>query len=105
MDPSLLYEAMRAKQVDVLGANSTDGRIVAYDLVVLEDDRHAIPPYDTVVLVSGRLAREHPDALAAVRELPGKIDADRMRRMNAEVDDKSQSPAAVAEQFLGRISP
>jgi len=100
MDPSLLYEAAQTGQVDVIGAFSTDGRIVANDLVVLEDDRHAIPPYDAIVLVSERLARTHPDALAALQRLAGTIDADRMRRMNAAVDEKKEAPTAVAERFL-----
>lgn len=103
MDPSLLYEAIKTGEVDLISATSTDGRIVAYDLVVLEDDRQAIPPYDAVVLVSARLAREHPEAVAALRGLAGKIDADRMRRMNAAVDDARESPAAVAERFLGEL--
>lgn len=104
MDPSLLYEAARTGQVDVISAFSTDGRIVAYDLVVLEDDRHAIPPYDAIVLVSERMARDHPEAVAALRKLAGTIDAERMRRMNAAVDEKKEAPAAVAERFLEELS-
>jgi len=100
MDPSLMYEAAKNLDVDVIGAYSTDGRIASYDLVVLEDDRAAIPPYDAVVLVSPRLRREHPEAVEALRGLSGAIDADRMRRMNAAVDDRKESPAAVAERFL-----
>lgn len=103
MDPSLLYEAARTGQVDVISAFSTDGRIVAYDLVVLEDDRHAIPPYDAIVLVSDRLAREHPEAVAALRRLGGTIDAEEMRRMNAAVDEGKEAPGVVAERFLAGV--
>jgi len=100
MDPSLLYEAAKTAQVDVISAFSTDGRLVAYDLVTLEDDRRAIPPYDALVLVSAKLAQEHPEAVEALRGLEGKIDAERMRRMNAAVDDRKEAPSAVAERFL-----
>lgn len=103
MDPSLMYEAMKSSAVDVIGAFSTDGRIVSYDLVVLEDDRGAIPPYDAVVLAGSRLGREHPEVIRALRGLEGKIDAAEMRRMNAEVDDGKGLPASVAERFLRRI--
>ena len=41
--------------------------------------RGAIPPYDAVVLAGARLAREHPDVVAALRQLAGTIDAARMR--------------------------
>jgi osmoprotectant transport system permease protein len=103
MDPSLLYEAARTHEVDVISAFSTDGRIAAYDLVVLEDDRHAIPPYDALVLVSAALARDHPEAVAALGGLAGTIDGDRMRRMNAAVDLTKDSPSEVAGHFLSEI--
>ncbi|WP_437764485.1 glycine betaine ABC transporter substrate-binding protein [Sorangium sp. So ce281] len=103
MDPSLLYEALRADQVDVITAFSTDGRIIADDLVLLEDDRRAIPPYDALVLVSDRLARTRPEVLEALRGLSGTIDARKMRQMNAAVDEKKGSPAAVAARFLDEL--
>jgi osmoprotectant transport system permease protein len=101
MDPSLMYEAVANDQVDLIGAFSTDGRIAALDLVVLEDERHAIPPYDAVILASSKLTREHPDAVKALRGLSGTIDADRMRKMNLAVDQEGKSPGVVAEEFLG----
>ncbi len=100
MDPSLMYEAARSQQVDVISAFSTDGRIISYGLTVLEDDRGAIPPYDAVVLASGRLARQHPEAVEALRALAGRIDAEQMRRMNVAVDEDKLAPATVAERFL-----
>jgi osmoprotectant transport system permease protein len=100
MDPSLMYQAVANAQVDVIGAFSTDGRIAALDLVLLEDERHAIPPYDAVILAGPRVVREHPEAVAALRALAGAIDADRMRRMNLAVDQEGRSPEAVAEEFL-----
>jgi osmoprotectant transport system permease protein len=102
MDPSLLYQAIEAHQVDTITAYSSDGRIDALHLVVLEDDRHAIPPYDAVVLASPRLAREAPDVLAALRQLDGAIDVATMRALNRLVDEQGESPAAVARSFLAR---
>jgi osmoprotectant transport system permease protein len=100
MDPSLLYEALAAGQVDVITAYSSDGRIEALGLVTLADPRHAIPPYDAVVLASPRLARDAPDVLAAVRGLDGALDVATMRGLNRQVDEEHRSPAAAAELFL-----
>jgi glycine betaine/choline ABC-type transport system substrate-binding protein len=100
MDPSLLYAAVADSQVDVITAYSSDGRISAYDLITLDDDRGAIPPYDAVVLVSRSLSDRRPDVVAALRALEGTIDVLHMRTMNAQVDRDGKSPAAVAEQFL-----
>ena len=103
MDSSLMYQAVASEQVDVISAVSTDGRIAALDLVVLEDDRGAIPPYDALILVGPRLVRERPDVVAALRQITGTIDADRMRRMNLAVDQEGVGPAAVAESFLQEL--
>jgi osmoprotectant transport system permease protein len=101
MDPSLLYEAAAAGQVDVITAYSSDGRIEALGLVALEDDRHAIPPYDAVVLASPRLARDAPDVVAALRSLDGAIDVGTMRALNRLVDLEHRTPPAAARAFLG----
>jgi osmoprotectant transport system permease protein len=100
MDSSLMYQAAAQGDVDVISAFSTDGRIAALDLTVLEDDRGAVPPYDAVILVSDRLMREQPEVVAALRGLVGTIDADRMRAMNLSVDADGLMPRAVAEAFL-----
>jgi osmoprotectant transport system permease protein len=100
MDSSLMYDAVAEGAVDVVSAFSTDGRIQAFELVLLEDDRTAIPPYDAIVLASRSLSVRHPAAVAALRGLAGRIDAARMRRMNLAVDVAGKSPSAVAEDFL-----
>jgi len=104
MDPSLLYQAIAAGQVEAITAYSSDGRIDALSLAVLEDDRRAIPPYDAVVLASPRLAREAPDVLAALAALDGAIDAARMRSLNRLVDEQRASPRAAAQQYLAALA-
>lgn len=100
MDPSLMYQAVAAGEVDVISAFSTDGRIAALDLRVLQDDRGVIPPYDAVVLVGADLARERPDVVAQLARLEGAIDAATMQRMNAAVDQEGRAPADVAAGWL-----
>ena len=36
----------------MIAAYTSDGRIAQFDLVVLDDPQHAIPPYDAMLLVS-----------------------------------------------------
>lgn len=100
MDAALMYTAVVNGDVDVIGAFSTDGRIVAYDLRVLEDDRRVIPPYDAIVLVHGPFARRHPGVIEALRAMDGTISADAMRAMNAEVDQDGANPRDVAARHL-----
>jgi osmoprotectant transport system permease protein len=103
MDPTLMYSALAEGQVDVISAFSTDGRIAALGLVLLEDERQVIPPYDALVLASRRLAAEAPDALAALRGLAGALDLDTMQRANLAVDRDGRSPAEVARELLDRL--
>jgi osmoprotectant transport system permease protein len=100
MDPSLLYQAIAARQVDVITAYSSDGRIASLDLVTLEDEKRAIPPYDAVVLVGPRVVRETPQVVAALRGLEGTIDAARMRALNRLVDEENRSAKDAAEAFF-----
>ncbi len=44
LDPGLMYKACAEGAVDVISGFATDGRIAAYDLVTLEDDRNFFPP-------------------------------------------------------------
>ncbi len=104
MDPTLMYEAVATGEVDVISAYSTDGRILAYDLQLLVDDREAIPPYDTIILTGSRLARETPDVIDALRQLDGTIDAETMRAMNRQVDQEGEPPAGVAGALVERLA-
>jgi osmoprotectant transport system permease protein len=105
MDASLMYQAAHDGAIDVVSAFSTDGRIAALGLVVLEDDRRAIPPYDAVILAAGQLAKRHPKVIEALRGLGGRLDAEHMRSMNLSVDGEGRSPSAVADAFLDRLAP
>jgi osmoprotectant transport system permease protein len=96
-DPALLYEAIGKQQVDVISAFSSDGRIAAYDLVVLADPLGALPPYDAMILLGRRVAGDDNVACA----LAGlHIDADHMRRANAMVDRDGKSARDAAAYLL-----
>ncbi len=100
MDPALMYQAVAQGTVDVISAYSTDGRIQALDLTVLEDDRGAIPPYDALILASRRVSEQHPEVLTALSTMVDTIDAGTMRAMNLDVDEQGLASAAVARRFL-----
>ncbi len=99
MNASLMYEALREGAVDVIGGYSTDGRIKAFDLQVLTDDRRAFPPYQCAPLVGPRIV-DTPELLAAVDMLANRIDDAAMTALNYQVDYRQRSPAEVAREFL-----
>jgi osmoprotectant transport system permease protein len=103
MDPSLMYQAVAGGAVDVISAFSTDARIAAEDLVVLEDERGAIPPYQAVVLVGRGLGTREPAAVAALRELSHRLDSEQMRQLNLAVDLQHRPVAEVAREVSERL--
>jgi glycine betaine/choline ABC-type transport system substrate-binding protein len=100
MDRNLLYQAVAQGSIDVAAGDSTDGRIMTLDLVVLEDDRRFFPPYEAVPLVNGETLKRYPAVGRALDRLAARIDAATMRRLNQEVDGKHREPAEVAREFL-----
>ena len=69
MQPDFMYAAVASGEVDVIAGYTSDGLIAKYDLVVLDDPKHAIPPYDAIVLLApkraGRSGAEDGAAAAA----------------------------------------
>jgi osmoprotectant transport system substrate-binding protein len=102
MEAGLTYQAAASRQVDLISAYSTDGRIETQKLRVLDDDRGFFPPYEAAIMVRREALARSPALLGALRALSGMIDDEEMRRMNAEVDFGSGSVRAVAQGFLAR---
>ena len=105
MDSTLMYQAAARQNVDVISAFSSDGRVAAYDLVVLDDERGAIPPYDAVVLVSRRLSEGVPAIVDALSRLNDRITVEQMRGMNLAVDEAGEAPSTVAARFVRDLTP
>ena len=104
MQPDFMYAAAASGEVDVIAGYTSDGLIAKYDLVVLDDPRHAIPPYDAIVLLSPRRAGDEL-LRKALQPLLGKIDIATMREANlrAAGGDGASSPDAVARWLWERI--
>jgi osmoprotectant transport system permease protein len=104
--PTFMYKAVAGGEVDVISAFSSDGRVVADDLLVLSDPKQAIPPYDAVILISPKRAGD-PRFLAALRPLIGAIPVETMRKANLSVDrdnDKAtpEQAARTLEASIGK---
>ncbi|MEP6492922.1 MAG: glycine betaine ABC transporter substrate-binding protein [bacterium] len=103
LGPAVKYQALAAGQVDVIDGYSTDGLIARYDLVVLTDDRHFFPPYEAAALVSGRLVSENSEAVLALSELSGRLDAAGMRALNRRVEVDGTPANVVARDALASL--
>jgi osmoprotectant transport system permease protein len=99
---TFMYKAVATGEVDVIAAFTSDGRIAAYDLVVLDDPKRIIPPYDAVLLLAPGVAED--EALArALQPLVRAISVQVMRRANYQVmRDEDGRTADQAAAWLRR---
>ena len=98
-----MYAAVDGGDVDVITAFSTDGRIPAFDLVLLEDPREAIPPYDAVLLLAPGTAERRPALTRALEALTDRISDEAMRGANRRVDVDGDTVAEAAAELDAAI--
>ena len=97
VDLNLVWQAVASGDADLLVGNSTDGRVPAQGMVLLEDDRNYFPPYDAAVVYRP----DSPPEVARMAEaLGGAIDDRRILDLNRRIDVDRREPAEVAAEFL-----
>ncbi|MDO5725455.1 MAG: osmoprotectant ABC transporter substrate-binding protein [Tissierellia bacterium] len=100
MEIGLVYDAINSEKMHVALGYSTDGRINAYDLVLLKDDLHLFPPYDCSAVITKNLLRVYPELETIILKLEGEIDSETMQKLNRLSDEMKIEPNIVARDFL-----
>ncbi|WP_153773230.1 glycine betaine ABC transporter substrate-binding protein [Pseudomonas sp. MNR3A] len=100
MDAGLVYTALRNNQVFAGLVYTTDGRLSAFDLKLLDDDKHYFPDYTAAPVVRKAVLDAHPQLADLLKPLAETLDDETMRQLNAKVDVEHQSPSSVAAAFL-----
>ncbi|CAN5824506.1 glycine betaine ABC transporter substrate-binding protein [soil metagenome] len=100
LDHGLAYDAVKAKQVDVIDIYTTDAKIDSLGLRVLQDDRNYFPRYDAVVLYRLDVPTRFAKAWAAIGNLQGRIDERAMIAMNARAELQGAGFDVIARDFL-----
>ncbi|WP_419875076.1 glycine betaine ABC transporter substrate-binding protein [Candidatus Pristimantibacillus sp. PTI5] len=100
LDPGLTYSAVKEGTTDVNDAFSTDGRIEAFNLKIIKDDKQYFPPYYAVPIIRMETLQAHPELEEVLNLLAGKIDDRMMSVLNGKVDLEGQQARVVAEQWL-----
>ena len=103
IDQNLMYEAVYRGKVDVISGYSTDGRIKAYDLRVLKDDRVSFPPYFAAPVVRQATLAKHPELRATLELLAGRLNDSVMTQLNYLADYRHESPERVAREYLEKV--
>ncbi|UVM56887.1 glycine betaine ABC transporter substrate-binding protein [Pseudomonas sp. B21-012] len=105
MDAGLVYTALRNGQVFSGLVYTTDGRLSAFDLKLLEDDKHYFPDYTAAPVVRKAVLDANPQLASLLKPLAEQLDDETMRQLNAKVDVEHQSPGKVAAEYLRQHPP
>ncbi len=97
LEHGLAYQALDQNKIDLTDAYSTDGEIDKYNLVVLRDNLYFFQQYQATSLYRQGIDTRVKSILA---KLNGKIDEERMQRMNASVLYDKKTFEQIATGFL-----
>ena len=100
LDHGLAYDAIGAKQVDVIDIYTTDAKIESLGLQVLMDDQGYFPRYDAMLLYRLDVPTRHPREWAALQALGGRIDEAMMIAMNARAELQGVAFDVIARDQL-----
>ncbi|MBZ4688733.1 MAG: yehZ [Clostridiales bacterium] len=100
MDLGITYKTLRDGQVDVAMGFATDGRIAAFNLVNLEDNKKFFPVYNPAPVVRQEVLDKNPKIADVLNKIAAKLDTKTMTNLNYQVDIKEREPRAVAEEWL-----
>lgn len=79
---------------------ATDGRIVANNLDIIEDDKDFFVKYNVAMTMRQKVFENNSDIAELFRPLTESLTTEKMRQLNAKVDVEGQRPAQVAEEYL-----
>lgn len=103
MDNAIIYKALKDGQVDMGMGFATDGRIEAFGLVNLKDDRGFFPAYNPSPNLRTDFAAAHPKAVDCLAAIAAKLDNAAITRMNYLVDIEGKTPRAVAAAWAKSV--
>jgi glycine betaine/choline ABC-type transport system substrate-binding protein len=101
VDLAKRHEVLTNGQADVSVVFTTDGQIAADKLVLLEDDKKFLPPYNVTLLVRDpALKASGPDFEKVVSQVQEGLTTPVVQELNSRVDLDKQKPKDVAAAYL-----
>jgi osmoprotectant transport system permease protein len=100
MEHGLAYEAIRTGRIDVIDTWTTDGKLLRYDIRILEDDSAFFPPYDAAPIVRTETLERLPELREILGDLAFRIDNETMQGLNYRVEEEGGPFEEVARDFL-----
>ena len=101
LDTGVIYtETAKGSTCNFGEVFTTDGRIPAKHLQVLEDDKHFFPVYNASLTLRQQIADKYPQIAKIFAPVAQKLTNETMRQLNAKVDVDGYEPKQVAHDWL-----
>ncbi len=100
LDAGLVYQTLQQGSIDAAIGYSTDGRIAAFDLIRLEDDRHFFPVYNPTPTYRQSTLKRYPQIATILNRIAAKITAEDITEMNYRHDVELVRPRFLAREWL-----
>jgi osmoprotectant transport system substrate-binding protein len=95
-----IYQGVLQGEGDVGVGFTTDGQLASDELVVMEDPKSIWPFYYPAPVVRSDVLEKHPKMEEVLNSVSETLDAETMRKLNAQVDIEQEEPEDVAAQYL-----
>ncbi|MDF6020745.1 glycine betaine ABC transporter substrate-binding protein [Streptomyces sp. JH34] len=101
MDAGIIYTQVSKSDSCLLGeVYTTDGRIKAMDLDVMEDDKQFFPNYNAAPAIHTATLDEYPEIADLLAPVTEKLTTQLAQELNSKVDVDGQDPHEVAKDWL-----
>jgi len=96
----LIYRQLKNGHVDVGIGRASDGRIIAFRLAILTDDKLALAAGHTAPLARADTLRQHPEIATQLARLNKMMDLNTLQRLTAGILIGHRQPGDMAREWL-----
>ncbi|MFD3606538.1 glycine betaine ABC transporter substrate-binding protein [Streptomyces atroolivaceus] len=101
MDAGIIYTQVSESDSCLLGeVYTTDGRIKAMNLDVMEDDKQFFPNYNAAPAIHTATLKEYPEIAELLAPVTEKLTTPLAQELNSKVDVDGEDPHEVAKDWL-----
>jgi len=96
----LAYRAVEQGEALIGVGDATEGRIIKYDLFILEDDQDFFPAYNAAPTIRQEVLEANPELEDLLKELSSRLDLETQTELNLRTAIDEEDPEDVAWDFL-----
>ncbi|RII19786.1 putative osmoprotectant uptake system substrate-binding protein OsmF precursor [Streptomyces sp. YIM 130001] len=100
MDSGIIYTQASKGSCTYGEVYTTDGRIQAMKLTVMEDDKKAFPNYNAAPSINSKALEKHPEIAEILAPITAELDNTVAQRLSAKVDVDGEDPHQVALDWM-----